>query len=120
VDQTDSNETLHAYSPVLTSENCTILGYLSMCHEKGPGPHQGGIRVWRVIVFLCCCLAVSAGSVIFAKQIPPFLSALVCGFILGALFVLTRRQMTFQRNWRLLDSIIDWKLVERLRKESDA
>jgi hypothetical protein len=107
-------------SPVLTSEYRTALDYLPMCHEKGPGPHQGGIRVWRVIVFLCSCLAISAGSVIFANQIPPSFSFLVCGFSVGVLFVTTRRQMSFQRNWPLLVSIIDWKHVERLRGESDA
>ena len=45
-------------------------------------------RVYAAIyMFLCCCLAISAGSVVFANQIPPFLSSLVCGFIVGALFV---------------------------------
>jgi len=41
------------------------------------------------------------------------------GFIIGILFVGVRREIYFQRHWPFFESIIDWKLVQRMRKSSE-
>lgn len=103
----------------VSSEQRGILDHLWLCHEKGPGPHQGNVRARHVILFMVCCLAISTGSVLFANQIPPSCSSLVVGFIIGILFVGVRREIYFQRHWPFFESIIDWKLVQRMRKSSE-
>jgi hypothetical protein len=70
-------------------------------------------------LFFACCLAISAGSVVFASRIPPLFGALVAGFIIGVLFMAARQDMRFQRHWSFFESIIDWKFVDRLRKEPE-
>ena len=116
----DADDINQATFPIrLTSGEREVLDHFCLCHEKGPGPHQGNVRLRRIILFLSGCLAICVGSVIFANQIPPSLTAVVVGFIIGALFVLARQHVAFLRYWRLIDSIIDWKLVERMRKNSD-
>jgi hypothetical protein len=120
LDLSDLDDIGHSsFPPRLSSGQRDVLRYLSLSHKKGPGPHQGKIRIRRVVAFLACCFAICVGSVIFAKRISPICGALAFGFIVGVLFAGARQNITFRRRWPLLDSIIDWKLVERLCNEAD-
>jgi len=105
----------------LSAERRELLDHLWLCHERGPGyTIKSTYRVRVVVFFVACCVGICAGLVIFGNQISPFCSVFASGFIVGILFTVFRRQQSFQRYWwPLFESIIDWKLVERLRKNSD-
>jgi Kef-type K+ transport system membrane component KefB len=70
-------------------------------------------------LFFAFCLAISAGLIVFANRIPPEIGFLLVGFIVGALAMATWQQRRFERQWPLIQMIIDWKFVERLRNGSD-
>jgi hypothetical protein len=100
-----------------TREESEILDSLDLYHRRGPGPHPADVRWWRILPFLLACLAVCFGSVFYSDLMPPSLSTLVAGFAVGVLVMVTRREMAFQKSWPLLDRVIDWKLVERMRQD---
>ena len=117
MDPIDSEVTSPASSPLhLSSEQRQILDHLCLCRERGANPHQGHVRPLAVILFLGSCLAICVGLIVFASQIPPAFASLIVGFIVGVLLIGTRWKMNFERQWPLLEWIIDWKFVDHIRK----
>lgn len=117
MDRIDLEEPPPALSSLrLSYEQRQILDYPCRCREREPGPHQSKARSLRVVRSLALCLAISAGSIRFADQIPPIIGAILVGFIIGILVMVARRQMNFERQWTFLELLIDWKFVDQLRK----
>jgi hypothetical protein len=103
----------------LSSEQKAVLERLCLYHEKGLGDPHVIVRMWRIVLMMVCLLAASAGLVVFANRIPPFYSTLLTGLILGSLLTSVRYRLAFERQWPLLEAIIDWKLAGRLRRQAD-
>lgn len=102
----------------VSSEHKAVLDQLCLYHQKGFGPHHVTVKSWPIVILMACCLAASAGLVIFANQIPAFYPTLLSGLFTGSLMTATRHRLAFQRRWPLLEAIIDWKLAERMRREA--
>jgi hypothetical protein len=103
--------------PYLSPEQRALLEHLCLYHQKGIGPHHVTAESWRIVLLLACCLAASAGLIIFANQIPAFYSTLLLGFFAGSIFTAARYRLAFRRQWPLWHAIIDWKLADRLRRD---
>jgi hypothetical protein len=116
LDPIDLEELSPASLPLhLSSEQRQILDQLCLYRDRGPGAYRPNLRSFRVVLFFASCLAISAGLIVFSNRIPPVISTLTAGFIVGVLFTGTRQQTNFERQWPLIESIIDWKFVDRLR-----
>jgi len=115
MDSADWDELRESPAPTgLVPDQRELLDHLHFCHENGPGPHQRNISTGRLVLFLAWCFLIVAGLIGFSRQVPPFLSALLFGFIVGTLLESSRHWMKFRRYWPLVDAIIDWKHVDRL------
>jgi hypothetical protein len=103
----------------LSSEQKVVLERLCLYHEKGLGHPHVIVRMWHIVLMMVSLLAASAGLVVFANRIPAFCSTLLMGLILGFLLTSVRYRLAFERQWPLLEAIIDWKLAGRLRRQAD-
>jgi hypothetical protein len=102
----------------LSSEQTAVLDQLCLYHEKGFGHPRVVAKLWRIVFLMACLLAASVGLVVFARRIPPFFSTMLCGLFLGSILTNVRHRLAFERQWPLLEAIIDWKLAGRLRREA--
>ena len=102
----------------LSSEQRKVLDHLCLYHQKGLSPHRAPVKSWRIVLFLACCFAVSAGLILFPNLVPSFFSTLLAGFFAGSLLTATRYRLASQRQWPLLEATIDWKLADRMQRDA--